>query len=543
MSFDIEQMYSAIKAEVEAEEKRRLEAPLVRLWDGNYAPVSEIHGEIEHSFKFERNAAGTAYVDLPLNHYLYDYIIDPEARPTKDMHLTFDKDGARWSGRVTSTRVTWGARDNRVLRLTAKHDYEQLQHIIVWANPFSLAEVQLGKSWLTFGPARWALASTLHVNLHRKNASLWQIPDDPMDFGQWLNSDMQNWNMVVKPVDFWQDPSPLTTVSSRFKMFDKVAADILDDAQLSIECRRFLEGDEPPIPGLNLKHGTLVFDIVDKSGWNTETAFGGNLLTGLQRAVVNISSDGMTESIDYIDHPDYPSEYHQPGFFGTLPEAPWVVFEDGPYTGVESTEYEYEPPGPYQFVTGGQSMPFVNETIKAGIIAVGGALGSIFAGQSQLGAAVEAIAEPLYSDTILAFHVQKMHERIAQNGDHALFEGWVDGSNRAYTISSLISMRKAKWETREKHSATIKANDAAPYRIGQMGHGDFFLSDRVAVHAKGMPRDRLFVQQVESIEYKFNDSQRGWEFEIGQRKSKDPQMQLWDKWQETATGLRDLGVL
>ncbi|MDK6577175.1 hypothetical protein QP281_25230, partial [Escherichia coli] len=73
-----------------------------------------------------------------------------------------------------------------------------------------------------------------------------------------------------------------------------------------------------------------------------------------------------------IPRVEFPEEYSRKVQAGSLPEAPWVVLNHGPYTGIETSEFEYTPPGPSQFVTGGSSMPGVNETIKAGIIGLGG---------------------------------------------------------------------------------------------------------------------------------------------------------------------------
>lgn len=540
---DLDHVYVDYSEFVDEFARERLAPPLARIWDGDYNLFSEIHGEFEHSFSFIRNDTGDAFIDLPLDHYVSEWVLDPNSRSTKDLHLTFDKDGARWSGKVTSARVTWASKGQRVLRLTAKHDYEHLKKIRIWANPFLPAEIQIPKSWTMIGPADWALATTLHLALLRKNASLWMVPDDPLDIGQWINLDMRNWNMVIKPVSLLGSSAPPAMVMSRFKDFHTAAKDIAADAQLSIECRRYLPGDPDPIPGMNLKYGCLVFEIVDKSGWNTETAFGGSLLTGLQRAFKSIGSDGLTEGIHYIDHPDFPDEYSRPGWKGTLPQAPWIVFEDGPYTGVESTEYEYRPPGPVQFVTGGQSMPGINEVLKAAIIGLGGMAGTALLGQTQLGGVIEAIAEPFYTDTIMAFQAHKEHGRIQELGDHHYFEEWVDGSDRAYTLSAQVAMRKAKWETRERHIATVEVNDAAPYTVGQNGYGDFFVSDRVAVHAAGMPKHVLFVEQVEKLEYEFSNSRRGWTIEVGQSEANDPLLALYGKWEETASGLRELGVL
>lgn len=540
MMDDIYTDYSAWRDRFERE---RLEPPLVRVWDGNWTLFSEIHGEFQHSFSFEELETGVAQIDLPLDHYVAEWIIDHRSRNTKNVHFTFDKDGARWSGKMSSARVTWAAKDKRVLRVSVKHDYEHLKKIRVWPNPFLPAEIQIPKAWTLIGPADWAMATTLHLQLLRKNASLWMIPDDPLDIAQWVNLDMSNWNMVVKPIGLLDSVAPLATISSRFKDFHTAVKDVAADAQLTILCRRYLDGDPQPIPGKTLRHGCLVIEIVDKSGWQTQTAFGGNILTGLQRAMVSIGADGMTEGVHYIEHPDFPPEYSQPGYNGTRPEAPWVVLEDGPYTGVESTEYEYTPPGAVQFVTGGHSMPGVNEAMKATVIGLGGMLGTVLAGQSQLGSVIEAIAAPLYTDTLFAFQAHKMHERIAQSGNDFYFEDWVDGSDRAYTLSALIAMRKAKFDTREKESAVIEMNDGAPYSVGAEGYGDLFLGDRVAVHAAGMPRDLLFVQQVRKLEYTFSEDKRGWEVTLGDVTAKDALLSLYEKWEETAAGLREVGVL
>lgn len=522
--------------------KDRSADPVVRIWDGNWILFSEIHKFFELEFEFVRNDVGTAYIDLPIDHFISEWVLDPSSRDTKDLHLTFDKDGARWSGKVSTVRVIWAAKGQRSVRITARHDFQHLKNTLVWPNPFLPAEIQIPKAWNLFGPADWAMATTLHVNLLRKFASLWMLPDDPMDFGQWGNLDMSNWNIAIKPVDFFASTAPPATITSRFKDFHTAVKDVADDSQLSIECRRYLPGDTDPIPGMTLKYGCLVFEVVDKSGWNTETSFGGNLFSGLDRAFKQIMGDGLTENTLMIEHPDFPGEYYEPGFNGTLAQAPWVVLEDGPHTGIESSEYEYTPPGPVQFVAGGQSMPGVNESMKAVMIGLGGMLGSVF-GQSQVGSVFEAIVEPLYTDTLLAFQAHKMHDRIAEAGNDSLFETFVDGSDRAYTLSALIAMRKAKWATREKHTATVKMNDAAPYAIGQHGYGDLFISDRVAVHAAGMPRGVLFVEQVEKLKYKLSNSGRGWDIEVGQPTAKDALLALYEKWEETSSGLRELGVL
>ncbi|MFS9669060.1 hypothetical protein, partial [Klebsiella pneumoniae] len=79
---------------------------------------------------------------------------------------------------------------------------------------------------------------------------------DPTQWGQAL--DMSNWNMVVKPGSLLGDSSPWTVLSSRFKYWHDMAEPTLGDAQLMVTTRRYLQGDPPPWPGANLRHGTIV---------------------------------------------------------------------------------------------------------------------------------------------------------------------------------------------------------------------------------------------------------------------------------------------
>ena len=102
----------------------------------------------------------------------------------------------------------------------------------------------------------------LIMNLVRLNASLWHLPNDPLDIKSWGGNrfDMDRWGIVVKPGSIAQDSSPWTIVSSRFKFWHDMAESTLGDAQLMVECRRYLDGDPEPWPGANLRNGALVIE-------------------------------------------------------------------------------------------------------------------------------------------------------------------------------------------------------------------------------------------------------------------------------------------
>lgn len=515
----------------------RAEETRIRLWDGDWNLVAEVQGEYSHSFKFIRNDAGEASLNLPVDHAVGMLLMDSESWPTESMYVTFDRDNVRWSGRVQNSKVSINYAGEQQVEVSILHDYQKLKELLVWANPFLPAEVQFPKAWFLYAPAKWAVTLTLLVNLLRKNNSLWMLPDDPLDIRQWFDLDMSGWNMTVKPVSFVLDRSLPAAVFSRFKYFHDCVKDICADAQLNIDCRRYLPGDEPPIPGMNLRYGCLVFEVQDKSGWGKETSFGGWLTSGLTRYIRRLNPDGLTEGLDYVPNPTQPEEYQRPWWRGSLPEAPWVVLQHGDRTGVQSTEFEYTPSGPSQFVTGGSSMPGVNEGIKSVITGVGGFIGSLF-NQSQIGAAADAILEPLYSDVFMAFMAHKYHSRIKKQGWDYPFEYWVDGSDKAYTLSALTSLRKAKYETRERYAVQVDMQEGVPYEVGS----DFFVGDRIAVHALGMPKDKLFVEMVDELEFVCEPNDVGWKVSVGKPEFSSGLNFLAERFMNTTNGLKELGV-
>jgi len=571
-------------------EQKRLAAPTVRFWDGDYTLRGICSGWRELEFEFIENDVGTASVMLSLDHYIAAWVMNHKGRTKRNVHITIDKQGARWSGRMDHYKVVKTKEGDRYIEVVFKHDLEEAKHILVWANPFLRPEFQFPKMWIIFGPAKWCLLTTLFVNILRLETSLWTLPDNPLDINEWMGPSFWpgNWRNIVKPFPFLGDNSPLTVVFSRFKPFFDVAKDVLDDAQLSLTCRRYLKDEDPhpfgdltgelgirPIEDLltfiPLRHGCLVWDIVDRSGYGGETAFGGSLLTGLVRAVVNVSSDGYTEGVNvFTGDPVYPGEYYIPGLLGTNPKAPWVVFEEGPFTGIESSEFSYHEATDTSVVMGGHSMPGVNEAISTGInmagdvltslinssLAPGGSVGTAI-DLPPLGGVMDAVAKIFYEDVILAFMefpttrawefslpLAGLENVFTGLGDFHYYEGWADGADRAFTISALAAARAKIWETRPKTAHTIKVSDASPYLVGDNGEGDFWLGDRVATSVLGYPEpDALFVERVTKIRYKWDrDGPSGWELEIGYKDPKDPALKAFEKIRDINSSLSQLGV-
>ena len=570
-------------------EAKRLAHPLIRLWDGDYKLRGVVAGERAGEFEFIENDVGTASIELPIDHYLAQWVMDHKGRTKRNVHITIDKQGARWSGCMDQYSVHRKEGDAYV-EILFKHDFEQTKHIYVWANPFLRPEFQFPKMWIIFGPAKFCLLTTLFVNIMRLETSLWTLPDNPLDINEWMGPSFWpgNWRNMVKPNPVLSDNSVLTIVFSRFKSFYDVAKKVLDDTQLSLTCRRYLAGDDPhPFSDLSgwwndtpvedlftlvpIRHGCLVWDIVDRSGWGGETAFGGSVLTGLVRTAVHYTSDGLTEGVDvYTGDPTFPGEYYVPYFFGTNPKAPWVVYQEGLYSGIKESEFMYYEATDTSVIMGGQSMPGVNEGISTGVNMAGDFLTSLInstlapAGPvggaidfPPLGGVMDAAAKILYENVILAFMefpslravdnflpIVGLESVFSSLGDFHYFEGWAEGSDRAFTIAALAAARQKFWETRARHAHTIMVSDAAPYYLGDNGEGDFWLGDRIGTSVLGYPTpDTIFVERVNKIKYSWDaDGPSGWVLDVGKREPADPLMRSFEMIREINTNISQLGI-
>ncbi len=566
------------KARLEAE---RLRPAQIRLWDGDFTLRGEVAGERGGDFEFLENETGTASLQLPLDHYLAKWVMDHTGRLKRNVFVTFDKQGARWSGCMDHYTVKRDKYQDAYLDIVFKHDIEQSRHVLCWANPALRPELQFPKLFVLAGPSKWCLSVILFLNLLRLESSIWAIPDDPLDPTEWMGPSFWPgfWRNQVKPFPIIGDNSPLTIVFSRFKTFYDVAKQTMADAQLTLNVRRYLDGDPHPYSNLQgelgiesieklfeyfpIRHGCLIWEIVDNSEWGTETAFGGSWLTGLIRAVVNIADDGTTEGVSvFTGDATYPGEYYSPWYAGTSPKAPWVVFEEGIYTGIEQSEFEYYEATDTSFVTGGQSMPGVNELISAAINMTGDLIAaeiSFVIGYSlpPIGGMMDAIAKPFYENVWLAFTqanipraagqtmpIAGLENQISGLGDFHYFESWCEGADRAYTLSALLAIRAKMWATRARTSHTIKVSDAAPYRIGEAPYGDFFLGSRVATSVLGYPTPHtLFVERVKKLSYSWDkDGPSGWQLGIGYAEPQDPVVKAFDLIKNINSGLSELGV-
>ncbi|WP_405137511.1 phage tail protein [Nocardia sp. NBC_01388] len=557
---DLPGIYCAARKVQADRQIRRFARPLIRLWDGDWVLRGLVTGEMSGSFIWMLNESGTGKLVLPYDHYLAKWATGTVGTSKQNVHITVDTaTGARWGGRLSKAIIKTDEEGIVTVELDFLHDYEELKHIDVWSNPLLPAIFQFPKDFILAGPSVWTLKTALFLQLLRLEASLWALPDDPMDVNEWFDLDQSTWPIVVAPGDILSDGSLWTVFVSRWKIFHEAAAPTLDFAQLAVSTRRWLTGDPPPWPGAVLRNGCLVIDFVDKSGFYGPggTSTGGNAFTGLAYTGEVLINDFLDNQGVILPDPNDPSEYRNPGWIGTLPYDPWVIYRPEKHTGIQSSTFTITPYTDVQMLSGGHSMPGVNEAIEAGIELAGELFGAaiqatgigILAGGTGIGASIGNIAEtilsPMLTDVVLAWVSFKDPIRALNAGWSHYYEHFQTGADNAYTLDSLIALVAALWATRSFFSHDLIVANGAPFLIGDQGLGDFFLGDRVGSTVQGMPPGEIFVDQVSQLELAWDRKTiPDWKIVIGtSRETEDPFGKLLKMMQTALGGLADLSFL
>lgn len=542
-------VWDATRVNRKKDEIVRRKPPLVRLWNAEWQLQHIVRDEYACQFSFISNDTGPGRLELPADSPAAQWIHDYKGRVDRDegrgVFITVDHCGARWSGIMDKYSLEQREDGDLALVVDFLHDYEYLKWYQLWSNPFLPAAIQAPRAFVIAGPVTWILKTALLANIFREHNPVVTWPDDPLDFESWTTSfNQSNWHVVVKPTSFLeaaQSGVVWGVLISRWATWHDACKVMLEDAELSVRCDRYLAGDPPPWPGANLRPGTLVIDIVDKSGIYVGTSAGGNILSGLERTVVEFADDFIDSTIDVINDADTPGDYFLANSKYTSPVKPYVVYQEGWNSPIESSAFINSPAKGVQVNVGGHSMPGTNEVIAASITAAFDIVGSLILINS-LGDTVNRFVEPLYEDTLLAWHSVKSFQRAQNSGWDRLFEYFQQGSDRAYTIASLMVLRAGFWATKTQISWKVTVADGRPFTIGDRGLGHFFLDDRVGLRLKGSTD--IHMDRCRKIDLAWDaENPPEWQITIGDdRIFMDPAARAWGKIEQLIAGLRDLGV-
>ena len=550
MTATCEQILAAAEQQKLVEDRIRRSQPVGRIWDAEWNCQHVMGSEYSAQFSWISNDTGPGRTEFPyespIAQWIYDYQARLDAGSGRTVAITIDYCGARWSGMLDKFAVEQREDGDVVLVVDWVHDYEHLKWYSVIPNPFLPDGFQAPRAWLLAGPVPWILKVSLFLAIWREHNPFLTWPDDPLDLNNWasMGLDMSNWHIVVKPQSFIQaleSGAVWGVVTSRWQNFHDMAHYMLEDSELSIVCRRYLPGDELPWAGANLRYGTLVIDIADKSGVLIGTSNGGSVFDGLTRTALEFADDFIDSTYDVVTDADTPQDYFTVGKRYTDPVKPYVIFYESDTSPVQTSSWIYSPAKGVQIEVGGHSAPGVNEAISATIQALGDVLGGL-AQIGSLGGTIDTLLAPIYEDTILAWQTFKSPERANNTGWDRLHAYFQDGAGKAYTLASLAVLRAGMWATKTVVSWRVQVSDGAPYLVGDNGVGHFFLDDRVGLVLKA--DDKIHMDRCRRIDLGWGpDTPPEWTINIGdERIWQDPAQRALGRIERLIAGLHDLGV-
>jgi len=545
-----ETILAATESQKLIEESIRRAQPVGRIWDAEWNCQHVMGSEYSAQFSWISNDTGPGQTefpfDSPIAQWIYDYQERLDSGSGRTVAITIDYCGARWSGMLDKYAVEQREDGDVVLVVDWVHDYEHLKWYSVVPNPFLPDAFQVPRAWLLAGPVPWILKVSLFLAIWREHNPFLTWPDDPMNLNNWasMGLDMSNWHIVVKPQSFvqaMQSGAVWGVVTSRWQNFHDMAHYMLEDSELSIVCRRYLPGDALPWSGANLRYGTLVIDIADKSGVLIGTSNGGSIFDGLARTALEFADDFIDSTSDVVADADTPQDYFTVGKRYTDPVKPYVIFYEGDTSPVQTSSWIYSPSKGVQIEVGGHSAPGVNESISATIQALGDVLGGL-AQIGSLGGTIDTLLAPLYEDTVLAWQTFKSPERANNAGWDRLHAYFQDGAGKAYTLSSLAVLRAGMWATKTVVSWRVQVSDGAPYTIGDNGVGHFFLDDRVGLVLKA--DNKIHMDRCRRIDLAWGpETSPEWTINIGdERIWQDPAQRALGRIERLIAGLHDIGV-
>lgn len=556
--------------------ERAYDRPKIMLYDGDQIYRGTVYGELSGGIHLEVNETGTIQLRLPIDlddrrrTWAAFWALDEDSRGTSNIHIRVETMGARICGRMRSKNGVKVVRDKDrdYVLIDFLDDIEELKHVHTAGNPFlPLSLIQQPKAFMLYLQADHAILLTMAFNLIRLQLTNISV-DDIMALlnpANWLDGSAIDhlrhvWNeaqIVVKPRSFGDSAAPLALVVGNIKTsIHEVAAPIMEDAELQWDLRRWFTGDPEPWPGAgtNWRNGTLFVGIVDKSGFRTGTSIGGNLATGLTRTAADLLSNHVEDSYNLITGETIDETgFRLPGFLGTLPAHPNVIYRDGDITGIQTSEFSRSPGGAGRITVGGQSMPGVNELIQAAVTYggdvlgdnIGTAIGTVVGytvSVGSLGGAIDAFLNPIYRDSILAYMSVPLLARVSRQGWGHYLETASSTVTQAYTAASAMDIRARRRETDPDTAFTLQVANACPYLIGDNGHGHWWHGDRVGGTSRYL-MPRVFVRRNRKLDITWDNKGIAISAEFGDTRSeKDAIERMTTLIAKAMGGLQQIGL-
>lgn len=473
---DPAQSFRIADAQIAAENVGVLSRFDVRIYTNTYAPLMDITRYISTTATFKRNNVGTATIVLPGDDPAIPYCIECE-RTVVPVTVTFN--GMRWSGRIDTCAddVVDGV---NTVTLQCLDDWNWLNHILVWCNPYLPIELQWPQENIMIGPAKTVLETMIAAEAIRLQSGLWEFVNNILDPGAWFASAVESLGLLtpicVVPSDPLTDTSNWVAIEARFDACATLVQAVCKDAGLCLTASIWFPGEPQPTTAFTLTLPTIVIKIEDKSGVTGPT---GTIIDGLIKDVVDIA-DGM---FGEIANPLNSSGYLPPGVvidpaFGVNWTPPWPVYMvDDPRSGIKECHIVHHSPQSHTVVGGGKSPRWVNQLIDTAIET----LISLALAALGVSGIAPTLLDGLFDNVVLAFQEIEDAPRRFALGPYAYPETFVGTGSTAWTVEEFFALANGLWDTRGYASAQIITWDNVPYTFGK----DFGIGDLVSWVKRG----------------------------------------------------------
>lgn len=445
----------------------------VRLHDNSGYPLGQLGDYISTTNTFTRNKPGPGTITLKGDDPYGEVAM---ACKKTVVPVTIRTDHWKWTGRVTDCydHLVDGV---ATYELQLIDDLAWASKIAVWPTWWSPIQFQPIKEAVYIGPGKSCILNMFSEQLLRLNYGLWEIVNNILNPSAYfatayqLSKEQGNVPVVVMPTNMVKDTSKWTCMVARMEPADTVIESTLKDCGLRLKIWMWEPGEPQPAPGhYTLTVPTIVIDVVDETNVQgiTGTALDGLIGQAVEFADTAFGSIiGALMGVDTsgIDDTDATNPYSGilTHWLGLDSIPPWVLYEDGPYSGIKESHVGAHHPLAYTVIGGGKSPAWVNQLIDLLLEALLSAI-LAYAGVSGIS---DTLLNGIFDDIILAFQLVEDAARRKALGKFGWPEYITQTGGAAWTLNELVALEAALWDTRGQYTFQFITRDGLPYLFGK----------------------------------------------------------------------------
>jgi hypothetical protein len=457
----------------------------------------------------------------------------------------------RWGGKIHQVNVKRNEDGTSTVELVALSMREHAKNLLIACTPWFLPEVQPLKMWVIPGPIRTILFITFWINLMRLFTPGLSTVLNLFNPIAWLTTNLADLDLLNLPIQVAFvnpiiDQSRWTVLGATWTTWHDSTSDMLKDCGVIMRAYTWLDEDvDSPhgelsdiitgaegtaidlLDALGLssidqlvetlageeiaafarpKRNCVIFRLEDMSGQSgpTGTALDGLLnligvtIDDLFTTVLIDADTGQTLDGEPVIDVINPTSPIAETLLGVAPKPPKVIWQESEFDRVVSKQHTLFKAPPLTMMTGGRSPAIVNEAqtfaIQYGlsqlqVLITGGQFAQ--GGGPPIGAGLSFLYQGQLDNILLAWERLTDPERALWNSEFAYQEYFARGSQTAYTLAGIITLRQANWDTRAYYGFQAQVISGFPWVLDV----DVRLGERAGWEFDGV----IYVDQITAI--------------------------------------------